>query len=112
MSGMVEKRGAATWLTHAGLILGIAVICFPIWIAFVASTVTQDDLIRPPMPLLPGPHFVDNYLEALLTGGVAPVWQMLLNSLVMALGIPAQAVIGGVGIVSFGHVIHSSSVPR
>ena len=55
MSGMVEKRGAATWLTHAGLILGIAVICFPIWIAFVASTVTQDDLVRPPMPLLPGP---------------------------------------------------------
>jgi sn-glycerol 3-phosphate transport system permease protein len=93
MSGMVEKRGLGTWLTHAGLILGIAVICFPIWIAFVASTVTQDDLIRPPMPLLPGPHFVDNYLEALLTGGVAPVWQMLLNSLVMALGITIGKII-------------------
>jgi len=87
MSGMVEKRGLGTWLTHAGLIIGVAVICFPIWIAFVASTVTQDDLVRPPMPLLPGPHFLDNYLEALLTGGNAPVWQMLLNSMVMALGI-------------------------
>jgi sn-glycerol 3-phosphate transport system permease protein len=93
MSGMVEKRGIGTWFTHAGLIFGIAVICFPIWIAFVASTVTQDDLIRPPMPLLPGPHFVDNYLEALLTGGVAPVWQMLLNSLVMALGITIGKII-------------------
>lgn len=93
MSGMVEKRGIGTWLTHAGLILGIAIICFPIWIAFVASTVTQDDLIRPPMPLLPGPHFLDNYLEALLTGGVAPVWQMLLNSLVMALGITIGKII-------------------
>jgi len=93
MSGMVEKRGLGTWLTHAGLIFGIAVICFPIWIAFVASTVTQDDLIRPPMPLLPGPHFLDNYLEALLTGGVAPVWQMLLNSLVMALGITIGKII-------------------
>ncbi|MEM5495599.1 sn-glycerol-3-phosphate ABC transporter permease UgpE [Hoeflea sp. AS16] len=90
---MVEKRGIGTWLTHAGLILGIAIICFPIWIAFVASTVTQDDLIRPPMPLLPGPHFLDNYLEALLTGGVAPVWQMLLNSLVMALGITIGKII-------------------
>ncbi|MEM5473792.1 sn-glycerol-3-phosphate ABC transporter permease UgpE [Hoeflea sp. AS60] len=90
---MVEKRGIGTWLTHAGLIFGIAVICFPIWIAFVASTVTQDDLIRPPMPLLPGPHFVENYLEALLTGGVAPVWQMLLNSLVMALGITIGKII-------------------
>lgn len=93
MSGMVEKRGIGTWFTHAGLIFGIAVICFPIWIAFVASTVTQDDLVRPPMPLLPGPHFVDNYLEALLTGGVAPVWQMLLNSLVMALGITIGKII-------------------
>jgi sn-glycerol 3-phosphate transport system permease protein len=93
MSGMVEKRGLGTWLTHAGLIFGIAVICFPIWIAFVASTVTQDDLIRPPMPLLPGSHLVENYLEALLTGGVAPVWQMLLNSLVMALGITIGKII-------------------
>ncbi|MCZ4288374.1 sn-glycerol-3-phosphate ABC transporter permease UgpE [Hoeflea alexandrii] len=90
---MVEKRGVGTWLTHAGLIFGIAVICFPIWIAFVASTVTQDDLIRPPMPLLPGPHLLENYLEALLTGGVAPVWQMLLNSLVMALGITIGKII-------------------
>jgi sn-glycerol 3-phosphate transport system permease protein len=93
MSGMVEKRGLGTWLTHAGLIFGIAVICFPIWIAFVASTVTQGDLIRPPMPLLPGSHLVENYLEALLTGGVAPVWQMLLNSLVMALGITIGKII-------------------
>jgi sn-glycerol 3-phosphate transport system permease protein len=54
MSGMVEKRGIGTWFTHAGLIAGVAIICFPIWIAFVASTVTQDDLVRPPMPLLPG----------------------------------------------------------
>ncbi len=87
MSGMVEKRGVGIWLTHAGLILGVAIICFPIWIAFVASTVTQADLVRPPMPLLPGSHFIDNYLEALLAGGNAPVWKMLFNSLVMALGI-------------------------
>ncbi|WP_412051773.1 MULTISPECIES: sn-glycerol-3-phosphate ABC transporter permease UgpE [unclassified Hoeflea] len=84
---MVEKRGVGIWLTHAGLILGVAIICFPIWIAFVASTVTQADLVRPPMPLLPGSHFIDNYLEALLAGGNAPVWKMLFNSLVMALGI-------------------------
>lgn len=93
MSGMVEKRGLGLWLTHAGLIVGVAVICFPIWIAFVASTVTQDDLVRPPMPLLPGPHFVDNYLEALLTGGTAPVWRMLVNSMVMALGITIGKII-------------------
>ncbi|HSM42431.1 MAG TPA: sn-glycerol-3-phosphate ABC transporter permease UgpE [Afifellaceae bacterium] len=84
---MVEKRGVSTWLTHAGLILGIAVICFPIYLTFVASTVTQQDIIRPPMPLLPGGHLVENYREALFSGINAPVWRMMFNSMVMALGI-------------------------
>ena len=39
--GMVEKRGAGLWLTHVFMILGVLVIFFPIWLAFVASTVTQ-----------------------------------------------------------------------
>ena len=87
MSGMVEKRGVNTWLTHAGLIFGIAVICFPIYLTFVASTVTQQDIIRPPMPLLPGGHLLENYREALFSGINAPVWRMMFNSMVMALGI-------------------------
>ena len=36
-NGMVEKRGAGLWLTHLGLIIGVAFIFFPIWLAFVAS---------------------------------------------------------------------------
>jgi len=84
---MVEKRGAGIWLTHLTLILGIGIVCFPIWFAFVASTVTQDDIIRPPLPLIPGPHFVDNYSRALFEGINAPVSTMLFNSTVMALGI-------------------------
>ena len=87
MSGMVERRGIGVWLTHAGLILGIAIICFPIYIAFVASTVDQAALVSPPMPLIPGGHFIDNYYEALFVGANAPVWLMLANSMVMALGI-------------------------
>lgn len=87
MSGMVERRGIGVWLTHAGLIFGIAIICFPIYIAFVASTVDQAALVSPPMPLIPGGHFIDNYYEALFIGANAPVWLMLANSMVMALGI-------------------------
>ncbi len=49
-NGMVEKRGAGLWLTHLGLIAGVLVIFFPIWLAFVASTVTQPEIARPPMP--------------------------------------------------------------
>lgn len=86
-SGMVEKTGRGMWLTHLGMILGICAIFFPIYLAFVASTVEQADIIHPPMPLLPGGHFIENYSRALFSGVNAPVWRMLLNSMVMALGI-------------------------
>ena len=87
MSGMVEKRGAGLWLTHVGLILGVLVIVFPIWLAFVASTVTQPEIVRPPMPLIPGDQFFNNYRDALISGVNAPVARMLANSAAMALGI-------------------------
>ncbi|MBO6882840.1 MAG: sn-glycerol-3-phosphate ABC transporter permease UgpE [Marivita sp.] len=84
---MVEKRGAGLWLTHLGLIIGVAFIFFPIWLAFVASTVSQPEIVRPPMPLLPGDQFFKNYSKALTAGINAPVALMLGNSLFMALGI-------------------------
>lgn len=87
MTGMVERRGMAHWLTHAGLILGVAFVFFPIWLAFVASTVTPEEIVRPPMPLLPGPHLVDNYREALVSGVNVPVARMMANSFLMAMGI-------------------------
>ena len=93
MSGMVEKRGLGTWLTHIGLLIGIAIICFPIYMAFVASTVTQPEIARPPMPLLPGSHFIENYTAALTQGINAPVWQMLLNSSIMAMGIAVGKIV-------------------
>jgi sn-glycerol 3-phosphate transport system permease protein len=86
-NGMVEKRGAGLWLTHLGLIVGVAFIFFPIWLAFVASTVTQPEIVRPPMPLLPGDQLWENYAKALTAGINAPVAVMLGNSLLMALGI-------------------------
>jgi sn-glycerol 3-phosphate transport system permease protein len=85
--GMVETRGAGRWLTHLGLIIGVAFIFFPIWLAFVASTVEQHEIVRPPMPLLPGDKFFENYARALTSGVNAPVAQMLFNSAVMAFGI-------------------------
>ncbi|WP_029057228.1 sn-glycerol-3-phosphate ABC transporter permease UgpE [Stappia stellulata] len=90
---MVEKRGLGTWLTHIGLLVGIAIICFPIYMAFVASTVTQPEIARPPMPLLPGAHFIENYTAALTQGINAPVWLMIVNSSVMAMGIAVGKIV-------------------
>jgi len=50
MSGMVQKRGFGHYMTHLGLIIGVLIIFFPIWLAFVASTVTQPEIVKPPMP--------------------------------------------------------------
>lgn len=91
--GMVENRGSSLWLTHALMIFGILIVFFPIWLAFVASTVTQPEIVKPPMPLLPGGHFVENYTRALFAGVNVPVATMLFNSLVMAIGIAVGKII-------------------
>ncbi len=86
-NGMVEKRGRSLWLSHLVMIAGVFVIFFPIWLAFVASTVTQPEIVKPPMPLMPGDHFIENYSRALNAGINVPVTTMLVNSLIMAIGI-------------------------
>ncbi|MAQ38606.1 MULTISPECIES: sn-glycerol-3-phosphate ABC transporter permease UgpE [unclassified Thioclava] len=84
---MVEKRGSGLWLTHVLMIVGVLVIFFPIWLAFVASTHTQQEIAQAPMPVMPGSHLIENYSDALFSGVNVPVATMLVNSLVMALGI-------------------------
>lgn len=84
---MIEKRSLASAVPHIVLILGIAVMCFPIYLTLVASTVTQEEIVHPPLPLLPGPHLIENYKNALFSGVNVPVMRMLFNSLVMAMAI-------------------------
>jgi sn-glycerol 3-phosphate transport system permease protein len=90
---MVEKRGASLWFSHVIMITGVLIVFFPIWLAFVASTVTQPEIVSPPMPLWPGDQFYKNYKEALLSGVNVPVATMLFNSLIMALGIAVGKII-------------------
>ncbi len=93
ITGMVERRGAGLWLTHLCMIAGVLVIFFPIWLAFVASTVTQPEIVRPPMPLWPGDQLIENYTAALFSGVNVPVLTMLGNSLIMAVGIAVGKII-------------------
>jgi len=91
--GMVEKRGAGLWFSHVIMITGVLIVFFPIWLAFVASTVTQPEIVQPPMPLWPGDQFINNYREALFSGVNVPVATMLFNSLIMAMGIAIGKII-------------------
>jgi sn-glycerol 3-phosphate transport system permease protein len=86
---MVENRPILNFLTHLVLILGVAVVVFPVYLAFVASTRASADFLSGVVPLLPGPYLLDNYSQMLNTGlstaGAPPVWLMLTNSLIMAI---------------------------
>src|SRR3954466_12069569 len=88
---MVEQRPWLTAFSHAILIAGILVIAFPLYVTFVASTRSLDDILSVPMPLLPGDRLWENYAQVLASGttkgGGAPVGLMMFNSLVMALAI-------------------------
>ena len=106
---MVENRPGLTILSHALLILGVIVVAFPLYVTFVASTLTLEQILAAPMPLLPGDHLVENYRQVLTAGSTkgsqAPVVTMLGNSLVMALGIAlgkiAISIIASFAIVYF-----------
>jgi sn-glycerol 3-phosphate transport system permease protein len=87
---MVERRATLGLLAHAVLILGVAIVALPIYITFVASTHTAEEIVQVPMPMLPGAHLIDNYTTALVGGGPgagshAAVGRMMFVSLVMAL---------------------------
>jgi sn-glycerol 3-phosphate transport system permease protein len=89
-SSMVERRPALDLLAHAVLILGVAIVAFPVYLTFVASTHTAQDIMQAPMPLLPGSHLIENYTTALVgghasAGSTAPVGRMMTVSLITAL---------------------------
>ena len=92
-NGMVQRAGSHLWLTHLFVIVGVLIIFFPIWLAFVASTVTQPEIVSPPMPILPGDQFIENYRAALFAGVNVPVSKMLFNSFIMAVGIAVGKII-------------------
>jgi sn-glycerol 3-phosphate transport system permease protein len=87
---MVERRPWLNFLGHLVLLLGVVVVALPVYITFVASTHHNDDIIRPPMSLLPGSHLIENYSAVLAgtregQGSKAPVGRMMFVSLVTAL---------------------------
>ena len=88
---MVENRPWADFVAHAVLILGVVIVAFPLYITFVASTLTYDQIVTVPMPLLPGDQLLENYGQVLRAGSTkgssAPVSAMLVNSFVMAMTI-------------------------
>ena len=84
-------------------------VAFPLYVTFVASTLTLEQILAVPMPLVPGDQLIANYSQVLragtTTGSTAPVGTMMMNSLIMALMISvgkiAISIIASFAIVYF-----------
>ncbi|WP_456307923.1 sn-glycerol-3-phosphate ABC transporter permease UgpE [Rhodovarius crocodyli] len=77
--------------------LGVLIFSFPIYITLIGSTHDASTIGRGDVPLLPGPHALENYAQAWGSGGGrymgTPAVQMLANSLAMALLIAAGKIV-------------------
>ncbi|GKS83322.1 MULTISPECIES: sn-glycerol-3-phosphate ABC transporter permease UgpE [Comamonadaceae] len=107
---MVERRLTAGILAHVIMVLGVLIVAFPLYLAFVASTHTAQEIVQAPMPLLPGGHFWETYKAALFgrdagAGSTAPVarmmWVSLVSALVITFGKIAISLLSAFAIVYF-----------
>ena len=106
---MVENRPFNNFLPHLILWVGILIVVFPVYLAFVGSTHEPTIIANGQMPLTPGSHFLENYYRAIFIGTSGttrePVYTMLINSFIMAMiiacGKIAISIISAYAIVYF-----------
>jgi len=89
---MIERRPGLDLLSHLILLLGVSIVAFPLYLTFVASTQTAEQISRSiPMSMVPGNNFWETYRLALFGGEtslgskVPAVWPMMQTSLISAL---------------------------
>ena len=107
---MVERRATLGILAHGIMLLGVLIVAFPLYLAFVASTHTAQEIVQAPMPLLPGSHFWETYKAALFgndsgAGSTAPVarmmWVSLMTALIITFGKISISLLSAFAIVYF-----------
>ncbi len=77
------------WVPRLIITVGIVIIAFPLWITFVASTLTSQEIAQGRV-FWPGDRLIPNYYQALFESATTrivspPVWLLMMNSLIMAL---------------------------
>lgn len=84
---MIQRRPYLDIFSHIILLIGVLIVAFPLYITFVASTQTAQEVAQAPMSLLPGGHLIENYKTVLFGGmnNASPVSRMMWISTVMAL---------------------------
>ncbi len=85
---MIENRRGFDMFCHAVLIIGVALVVFPVYVAFCAATMSEHEVFTVPLSLVPSTHLFENIANVWVNGSgnsASPFGRMLLNSLVMAL---------------------------
>jgi sn-glycerol 3-phosphate transport system permease protein len=105
---MIENRKYFNLFCHAMLILGVAVVAFPVYVAFCAATMNEQEVFRVPLSLVPSTHLFENAARIWNVGtgnAASPFGQMLMNSvitsLVIAVGKIAISILSAYAIVFF-----------
>ena len=106
---MVDRNPWLTFLSHAVLILGVAIVAFPLYLALIASTHQAETIVQSPMPLLPGSHMWENYRDALLGSGklgsntnvVRMMWVSFVTAMVITVGKIAISLLSAFAVVYF-----------
>jgi len=107
---MVERTRWLDIASHLVVALGVIAVGFPLYLAFVASTHTAQDIVQAPMPLLPGNNFWPTWQAALTGGGAGPgstapvarmMWISLVSALVISLGKIAISLLSAFALVYF-----------
>jgi sn-glycerol 3-phosphate transport system permease protein len=86
---MVERKRIGNIVPHVILWIGVAIVAFPVYLAFIGSTHDAASIANGQMPITPGPYFYQNYYRTIFVGTSAttrePVATMIINSFVMAM---------------------------
>ena len=106
---MIDRNPWLNFISHAVLVLGVAIVAFPLYLALVASTHTADAIVQSPMPLLPGSHLWENYQAALFGSGklgsntnvVHMMWVSFVVAMVITVGKIAISLLSAFAIVYF-----------
>ncbi|WP_151636755.1 sn-glycerol-3-phosphate ABC transporter permease UgpE [Noviherbaspirillum aerium] len=107
---MIERRPILDFISHLVLILGVAIVAFPVYVAFVASTQTPEQAAMAPISLIPGDQFFHNYASVIISGAsgnaaVPPVarmmWVSLASALIIAIGKITISMLSAFAIVYF-----------
>ena len=81
---MPERHLGLSIFCHAILLIGAVFVCLPLYFAFVAGSLTLQEVQQAPFPVLPGSHFFENLAAAWQQGEFS---QLFLNSIIVTAGI-------------------------